>query len=244
MTSAADRDLAASVRHARRVVVDPIAWWVSRPALHRALSARTPEEIVRAAWDYHGRGFYAHIKPMQDERELLDMVRLVERRQPRVIVEIGTRSGGTLFAWVRASRAADLVISIDLPDGQFGGGYDRRRSRLYAEFAADRPHTRMVMVRADSHAASTIVAVREMLAGRGVDFLFIDGDHTYDGVRRDFDDYGAFVAPGGIIAMHDIRTTGREREVSNYWQDLKRSHQWEEIAYRPDHLGIGIVHKR
>jgi len=228
----------------RRTLLDPLAWWMSRPALQRALAARTPEEIVRAVSDYSGRGFYEHIKPMQDERELLDMVRVVERRQPRVIMEIGTRSGGTLFAWVRASRAADLVISIDLPDGRFGGGYDRRRARLYAAFAADRPRTRMVMIRADSHAPATLAAAKQALAGRSVDFLFIDGDHTYAGIRSDFEQYGALVAPGGIIALHDIRTTGREREVSTYWQELKREYECEEIAYRPAHLGIGIIHKR
>ena len=232
------------MQHARRTLLDPLAWWMSRPALHRALGARTPEEIVRAASDYSGRGFYEHIKPMQDDGELLEMVRVIERRQPRVIVEIGTRSGGTLFAWVRASRAAELVISIDLPDGRFGGGYDRRRSRLYAEFAADRPGTRMVMIRADSHAPATIEATRGILGGRSVDFLFIDGDHTYAGIRSDFEQYGAMVAPGGIIGLHDIRTSGREREVSTYWQELKCAHECEEIAHRPAHLGIGIVHKR
>jgi cephalosporin hydroxylase len=236
--------MSTRIQHARRTILDPLAWWMSQPALGRALQARTPEEIVRAASDYSGRGFYDHIKPMQDEHELLDMVRVIERRQPRVIMEIGTRSGGTLFAWVRASRSADLVISIDLPDGRFGGGYDERRSRLYAAFAADRPGTRMVMIRADSHAPTTIDAARQILAGRSVDFLFIDGDHTYAGVRSDIDEYGAMVAAGGMIALHDIRTTGREREVSVFWEEYKRTHECEEIAYRPAHLGIGIIHKR
>ena len=235
--------LSTRIQKLRRTIFDPLAWWMSQPALTRARQARTPEEIVRAASDYSGRGFYEHIKPMQDDRELLDMVRVIDRRQPRVIIEIGTRSGGTLFAWVRASRAADLVISIDLPDGRFGGGYDERRSRLYAAFAADRPGTRIVMIRADSHAPTTRDAARQILAGRAVDFLFIDGDHTYAGVCSDVEHYGAMVAPGGMIALHDIRTTGREREVSTFWEEYKRAHECEEIAYRPAHLGIGIIHK-
>lgn len=229
------------LRRARRTILDPLAWRMSLPSMHRALAARTPEEIVHAATQYSGRGWYDHIKPMQDERELLDMVRVIAKHQPRVIVEIGTRSGGTLFAWVRASGAAELVISIDLPEGRFGGGYDQRRSRLYAEFAADRPRTRMVMLRADSHAAATLEATKEILAGRAIDFLFIDGDHTYGGIRGDFERYGALVASGGIIAMHDIRTSGREREVCTFWNELKRAHASEEIAYRADHLGIGII---
>jgi cephalosporin hydroxylase len=232
------------LQRARRTILDPLAWWMSQPALLRALQARTPEEIVRAASNYSGRGFYDHIKPMQDDRELLDMARVVEQRQPRVIIEIGTRSGGTLFTWVRASRAADLVISIDLPDGRFGGGYDARRSRLYAAFAADRPGTIMAMIRGDSHSPSTVDAVRHLLAGRAVDFLFIDGDHTRPGVRSDVEQYGAMVASGGIIALHDIYTTGRDREVSAFWDEYKRTHECDEIAYNPAHMGIGIIHKR
>ena len=87
--------------HARRVLLDPIAWHISRRALHRTFSASDPQSIVRASFEYEGRGFYAHIKAMQDEREFLDFVKRIEQLQPRVIVEIGTRSGGTLFAWVR-----------------------------------------------------------------------------------------------------------------------------------------------
>jgi cephalosporin hydroxylase len=229
---------------ARRTLLDPIAWWISRRALHRQFGAADPDGIVRATDQYVGRGYYARISAMQDVREFLDFTRLVERLQPRIIVEIGTRSGGTLFALVRASRAAELVISIDLPDGRFGGGYHRRRTRLYEEFAADRPQTRMLMIRQDSHAPDTLEAVKRALDGRTIDFLFIDGDHTYDGVRSDYAMYGALVSPGGVIAFHDIRTTGREREVSTFWEELKRSVTWEEIAYKPDHLGIGVIHTR
>jgi hypothetical protein len=36
-----------------------------------------------------------------------------------------------------------------------------------------------------------------------VDFLFIDGDHSYDGVRRDWDDWTPLVREGGRVALHD-----------------------------------------
>jgi len=36
------------------------------------------------------------------------------------------------------------------------------------------------------------------------DFLFIDGDHTYEGVEGDFEMYSPLVRRGGIIAFHDI----------------------------------------
>ena len=59
-------------------------------------------------------------------------------------------------------------------------------------------------VRRDSHLAETQSEVRAILAGTPLDFLFIDGDHSYEGVRRDFLDYGPMVRPGGLVAFHDI----------------------------------------
>jgi hypothetical protein len=38
-----------------------------------------------------------------------------------------------------------------------------------------------------------------------IDLLFIDGDHTEEGVRRDWNEWNRFVAPGGIVIFHDAR---------------------------------------
>jgi predicted O-methyltransferase YrrM len=38
--------------------------------------------------------------------------------------------------------------------------------------------------------------------------LFIDGDHSYDGARGDFDRWSAFVRPGGHVLFHDAVDTG------------------------------------
>lgn len=36
-----------------------------------------------------------------------------------------------------------------------------------------------------------------------IDFLFIDGDHTYEGVKKDFDLYSKLLSDNGIIVIHD-----------------------------------------
>jgi predicted O-methyltransferase YrrM len=35
------------------------------------------------------------------------------------------------------------------------------------------------------------------------DFLFIDADHSYEAVKRDWETWAPFAAPGGLIALHD-----------------------------------------
>jgi predicted O-methyltransferase YrrM len=98
--------------------------------------------------------------------------------------------------------------------------------------------------------------VRAKLAGQPVDFLFIDGDHSYAGVKADFELYAPLVRKGGIIALHDIVADHRTRfgrdtgcyagEVHQFWSELKSTHQVEELIDDPaqDGFGIGVVHVR
>jgi len=41
-----------------------------------------------------------------------------------------------------------------------------------------------------------------------IDFLFIDGDHSYQGVKADWDAWTPHLAPGGHVALHDARIDG------------------------------------
>jgi hypothetical protein len=40
-----------------------------------------------------------------------------------------------------------------------------------------------------------------------VDFVFIDGDHTYEGLQDDWTGWREQVAPGAIIALHDTHSS-------------------------------------
>lgn len=49
-----------------------------------------------------------------------------------------------------------------------------------------------------------VVTEVESLTGGEVDFLFIDGDHSYNGVKKDWDFYSPFLKKGAIVAFHDV----------------------------------------
>jgi predicted O-methyltransferase YrrM len=40
-----------------------------------------------------------------------------------------------------------------------------------------------------------------------IDFLFIDGDHSYDGLKEDWEGWNGLIAPGGVVGLHDSRPT-------------------------------------
>jgi predicted O-methyltransferase YrrM len=58
--------------------------------------------------------------------------------------------------------------------------------------------------------------------GRPVRMLLIDADHSYDGVRSDFETWAPHVAPGGLIVFHDYLMPDVTRFVDNVVGDDQR----------------------
>jgi cephalosporin hydroxylase len=109
-------------------------------------------------------------------------------------------------------------------------------------------------IRADSRAPTTLRRVRSRLRHNQLDLLFIDGDHSYEGVKADFENYGPLVRAGGFVAFHDIVPDFRSRfgtptvndtgEVPRFWSEIKQDYRTSEIIedVQQDGYGIGIVH--
>jgi predicted O-methyltransferase YrrM len=184
------------------------------------------------------QGYWHAITPIQNRHEILALLRILEQASPQRILEIGTASGGTLFLFTRIAAADAQLVSIDLPGGPGGGGYPPWKIPLYEEFPL--PGQRLELIRGDSHDPAVLSRVGELVGGRGIDFLFIDGDHSYDGVKRDFEMYGPLVNPTGLIALHDIDYIG---DVQRFWNEVKVGRRAQEI--RGDNgqtFGIGLIY--
>jgi len=78
---------------------------------------------------------------------------------------------------------------------------------------------------------------QEVEWNKPIDILFIDGDHTYEGVKSDYEKYEPFVKQGGLIFMHDI--THKHFGVKNFWKEIK--HPKANLAFNS--IGMGIVNK-
>lgn len=227
----------------RKILFDPLAWYLSRRELKKLMSgAESAEDVFAITEKYMGRGYYARIHAVQHQSEILMLVKRIQQLQPAVVVEIGTDKGGTFFMWSRLFGNLKKIASIDLPDGRFGGGYNHKRIKLYNYFLFDKPEISPLFLRSDSHDHATRTKLLEWLGPDKIDFLYIDGDHTYGGVRQDFEMYASLVRPGGVVAFHDINTKGGGHEVYKYWMELKKGFSYEEIVQRPSNsMGIGVI---
>jgi predicted O-methyltransferase YrrM len=214
----------------------------------RALEVQlgAPQTRLAVPFLFRGHGLYKSIRPMQSQFEIAELYHTIFARQPKVVLEIGTCHGGTLYLWCQAADPQATIISIDLPEGEFGGGYPAVRTELYRAFAV--PGQQLHFLRADSHSSDTATRVQQLLGGQAIDFLFIDGDHTYAGVKRDFELYSPLVAKDGLIALHDIVSRADEPriEVWKFWQELKQrqpaAKEWLDTTATGRRIGIGLLH--
>jgi predicted O-methyltransferase YrrM len=197
------------------------------PRASRALQYAAAEEPAIHAWvDLVKRFNYAGITvpSWQIPSEIVGLLRTLEAEPPHRVLEIGTAGGGTLFLLTRVAAPDALLVSVDLRRGQFGGGYPRWRAPMYRSFA--QATQRVELLTGDSHEPRTGEQIRRLLAGRSLDFLFIDGDHSYEGVKQDFADYAPLVRSGGLVAFHDIVPSGADKHgdpggVPGFWRELK-----------------------
>lgn len=177
---------------------------------------------------------------VQQIPEIRELFRRVRHLRPRRVLEIGTAYGGSLYLWTRAAAPDARIISVDLPPWELDDPGEAVRQAQFRSFG--REHQSVELIRADSHHPDTRARVRAALGAEPLDFLFVDGDHTDDGVRRDVADYGALLRPGGLMALHDIHPHSERwgGDVPAVWRDLRRGRRAEELIADGEQDGFGI----
>lgn len=213
-------------------------------------NSNNPKEIINFSSNF----YFGLIKPIQIKKEFLELLKIFKEINPNYIMEIGTAKGGTLFSFCKLAKEDAVIISIDLPEGPFGGGYPEWKIPIYQSFKKEKQ--KLYLLRKNSHQEDTLKEVKKILNGNQLDFLFIDGDHTYEGVKKDFEMYSPLVKKGGgIIAFHDINKCNPnylkelkelynlEFGVFELWSNIKLLYKNKEIIedLKQNSYGIGII---
>jgi cephalosporin hydroxylase len=182
---------------------------------------------------------------VQNHKEIINAAKFIRSLEIKNFMEIGTDQGGTFAIWSKVAKEDGLRISLDLPHGQFGrDDYDVIRRDEYLKSLGSNVH----MIHGDSHSLEAKERIAGIIGDQKLDFLFIDGDHTYEGVKDDFEHYKQYVKPGGWIGFHDIKDTEFHRNancrVDQLWVELE-GEKIEYLETRPDfgghYGGIGFI---
>lgn len=125
----------------------------------------------------------------QDPKELWQVIKQLNVLQPKRSLEIGIQYGGTTRFWQIIT--AGQVVAIDMDTSQ-----------LTVDFSG---YTLPLIIQGDSTARETIATAKTHAP---YDFLWIDGGHTYEIAKSDWDNYSPMVRPGGLVGIHDVKAEG------------------------------------
>lgn len=152
------------------------------------------------------------------------VLELIEQHRPKVVVELGSWMGASAIGMARAVRRwGGTVTCVDTWAGELNddGGSPVGKSPLMIHVCARE------MVQSGVSASIRLIPATTAEAAQcwnqPIDFLYVDADHSHDGVWADLTAWVPHVVPGGLIVGDDYKHP-RYPGVKTAWDAFERAH--------------------
>jgi predicted O-methyltransferase YrrM len=134
------------------------------------------------------------------------LYRICEKFDIKNYMEIGVHNGSSMSYIVRHS-SPKKCIGVDL--------WEDFKQRCYAKDKLSMQRTanninknnisnsRIHLIKSDSTSQKTLENVTKILGNELLDLLFVDGDHSYEGIKNDIEKYSGLIKPGGFLVVDD-----------------------------------------
>ena len=182
------------------------------------------EEIFQdVGWPWSGHKNFAY-----------DLIRNI---RPKVVVELGTHKGTSFWSFCQAVKDENLdakLFAVDTWKGDKHTGFygeeifkevKEIQKKYYGELKID------FLRKAFDEAVSDF-------ENKSIDLLHIDGLHTYEAVKHDFENWISRVKDGGVVMFHDIFVSNNDFGVYKLWEELKKKYKSIEFYHS---FGLGIL---
>lgn len=143
---------------------------------------------------------------------------LINEIKPHIFVELGTHSGNSYFSFCQAVKdlgIATKCFAVDTWEGDEHSG--KYGNEIYNE----------VVVNNDLYSNfSTLLRMTFDSAlikfeNKSIDILHIDGMHSYDAVKHDFESWLPKLTDNAIVLFHDTQVKSNNFGVWKLWEELK-----------------------
>ena len=160
---------------------------------------------------------------------------LMRWAKPQRVVELGAHYGCSFFAFCQAAQADEAeteLVAIDTWEGDGHTIYDEDVFGVFTGVLERRfPFLNTTILR------STFDDALDQVADRSVDLLHIDGLHTYEAVRHDYETWLPKLAPNGIVLFHDVAPSSGLGSA-RFWLEVRDS--GPSFAFLHS-LGLGVL---
>lgn len=176
----------------------------------------------------------------QDVVEWMDFLDFIKNKNLKNLLTIGVNNGGGVYSMSRCISEYSKIINIDFDIGNFKNR--KIRDRFFRNMV--KPSQEIKSIDGYSEDFKVVDKLREFLNGEKIDIIFVDADHSYDGVKKDFDLYYPFLSNNGLMCFHDINTHLIDSLVSInlFWKEICDKFKTKEISCNEGNsLGIGII---
>src|SRR5271166_3977217 len=161
---------------------------------------------------------------------------LIKAARPTMFVELGTHSGNSYSAFCQAIAQMGLPTRAFAVDTWLGDEH----SGLYGEevFRALQAFNESHFGAFSKLLRTTFDEARSYFADNSIDLLHIDGLHTYEAVKRDFETWRSALSPSSVVVFHDTNVRERDFGVWKLWQELAAIYPSFEFHHSE---GLGVL---
>ncbi len=183
------------------------------------------EKFQDLSWPWSGHKFFAYD--------------LVSNIKPSMIVELGTHYGTSLWSFCQAvkdNKFQTKIFSVDTWKGEKHAGFYGEEVFETVNDIKDKYYNGVNL----KLRRMTFDEALDDFEDNSIDILHIDGLHTYEVVKHDFENWIPKVKEGGVVLLHDIMVNRDDFGVYKLWEELKNNYKTIEFQFS---YGLGILIK-